>query len=259
MIDTDSRRAVSGAERRDYREKGFAKFAAFLSIALTQKLRVDLDAYAIANVVPSHYGLIGHNPWQHLPSLREVMDRFVAPFVLDLLACDEIVLFQDVLICKPPGTGQAVQWHQDYSYWPLDSAAGVTLWIALDRADPDNGCLRYIPGTHRLGERQPADFFVGTAQPVLPDLPPLEAAAHQSEVVDMPCRPGDLLAHHALTWHMSPANLSDRPRHAWSLSWISTETRWAPDHAPHPFNYYLQPVPGERVVGDHFPRFRRSS
>src|SRR6185312_9267607 len=61
-----------------------------------------------------------------------------------------IALFASHYISKPPFTGQEVLWHQDGGYWPLEPMEVVTLWLAVDRADPENGCMRVIPGTHKL-------------------------------------------------------------------------------------------------------------
>ena len=158
---------------------------------------------------------------------------------------------------KVPGTTATIQWHQDYSYWPLDTAEGVTLWVTLDDADLDNGCLRYIPGSHRAGERQPADFIRGTGQPPRPGLPPMDANTRGHEAVDAPARAGEVLAHHALIYHMSGPNLSTRQRRGWSLNFVPAHARWTPDHAPHPYNYALMPARGAELTGERFPRFHR--
>src|SRR6202012_1253919 len=52
---------------------------------------------------------------------------------------------------KMPGDGKRVLWHQDSSYWPLTPSMAVTAWLAIDDATVENACMRYIPGTHKLG------------------------------------------------------------------------------------------------------------
>ena len=74
----------------------------------------------------------------------------------------------------------------------------------------------------------------------------------------MPVHAGDLVAHDPLVWHMSPRNDSSRQRRALTFSWIGSNVRWAPEHAPHPFNQRLEPTPGAPVRGALFPRFDRS-
>ena len=53
--------------------------------------------------------------------------------------------------CKLPGDGKAVSWHQDASYWPLTPARAVTVWLAIDDADVENACMKFIPGSHHYG------------------------------------------------------------------------------------------------------------
>ena len=58
--------------------------------------------------------------------------------------------WHDQLFCKPPRHGGVVAWHQDYSYWTrTEPMAHLTCWIGLDDATVDNGCLHYVPGSHR--------------------------------------------------------------------------------------------------------------
>ncbi len=175
--------------------------------------------------------------------------------VRDLIGEPEITLFQDNLVWKLPGSGQ-IEWHQDYSYQPITATPGVTLWVSLDDADPENGCLHYIAGTHLLGECQPADFVVGSEQPKIPGLPPLDWESRADEVVSVSARPGEILAHHPLVWHFTPPNNSARQRRAFTINWITPDARWNPAHSPHPFNYYLAPAAGKRLEGELFPRFR---
>ncbi len=59
-------RAADAELRQDLDERGFVHIADFLPADLVAGLRADLDAYAAEHVVPSHYGQIGHNPWQHV-------------------------------------------------------------------------------------------------------------------------------------------------------------------------------------------------
>ncbi|MDB4610163.1 phytanoyl-CoA dioxygenase family protein, partial [Verrucomicrobia bacterium] len=53
--------------------------------------------------------------------------------------------------CKMPKDGKAVSWHQDVSYWPLSDSKTITVWLAIDDSDLENGCMEVIPGSHRNG------------------------------------------------------------------------------------------------------------
>ena len=67
------------------------------------------------------------------------------------LGTRSLTLFQDNLIWKSPRGQQAISWHQDFAYWPLSAPMGITVWIALDDSDEDNGCVHVIPENHTLG------------------------------------------------------------------------------------------------------------
>jgi hypothetical protein len=199
------------------------------------------------------YGVLRNNIWTKIPIYRELLMDGGLVSAATALHGAPLVLFQDNLIWKPPGTEHEVSFHQDYSYWPLSAPAGVTLWLALDDADEDNGCLKYVPGSHLEGERCPTDFVPGTNQPARSELPPLDPTGRP--VAAMPLRAGQLLAHHPLVWHMSPANRTNRDRRAYSLTLLDESVAWNLDHAPHPFAWALQPEDGGPVRGALFPRF----
>ena len=95
-------------------------------------------------------------------------------------------IFEDKALIKPPRVGREKPWHQDHAYWnlPLDAHV-VTVWIALDAATVDNGCLYVIPGSHREGpvvhfkrrDWQICDDQVQTERAVAAPLRPGGAAA----------------------------------------------------------------------------------
>jgi Phytanoyl-CoA dioxygenase (PhyH) len=74
------------------------------------------------------------------------------PIVLDSVRSilgPNLILWGSQVFCKPAYTGRKVPWHQDGKYWPIRPLATVSVWMAIDDATPDNGCMRYIPGSHR--------------------------------------------------------------------------------------------------------------
>lgn len=80
--------------------------------------------------------------WVRLMSddrLVDIAEQFVGP---------DIDLIGSHYISKPPYEGQAVLWHQDSAFWPLEPMEVVTLRLAIDNSTPGNGCVRLIPGNH---------------------------------------------------------------------------------------------------------------
>ena len=114
---------------------------------------------------------------------------------------------------KPARIGKATPPHQDGYYFSLVPNPAVTLWLALTAVNEENGCLRYVPGSHRDGVRpHGASSVVGFSQGLL-DWSPRDAEREVALILE----PGDLLAHHSLIVHRADANTSERPRVALGL------------------------------------------
>ena len=106
---------------------------------------------------------------------------------------------------KPPALGQATPPHQDGYYFMLDPCQALTMWMALDVVDAENGCVRYVRGSHRVGMRPHGRTeTLGFSQGITD----FGQAADSRNEVACPAQPGDLLAHHALTIHRADANIS---------------------------------------------------
>ncbi len=144
--------------------------------------------------------------------LLDIAERFIGP---------DIALFAAHYICKTPRTGKPVLWHQDGGFWPLEPMEVVTLWLAVTESDPDNGCLKVIPGTHRMQleemrERDDVDSVLGKEV----DMP-----VDESQAVEFVLQPGDVSVHHPNIVHGSEANASDRWRRGLTIRYIPTSTR----------------------------------
>ena len=105
---------------------------------------------------------------------------------------------------KPPVIGQATPAHQDGHYFMLQPCHAVTMWMALDIVDEENGCVRYLRGSHLDGMRpHERTQTLGFSQGIV------DFGKNESrEEVPCPAKPGDLLAHHAMTVHRADANAS---------------------------------------------------
>jgi phytanoyl-CoA hydroxylase len=106
---------------------------------------------------------------------------------------------------KPAGAGMPTPPHQDGWYFMLNPCSALTMWFALDFADEQNGCVRYIARSHKDGMRAHGKTgTLGFSQGLL-DFP---APGDDENEVSFEVQPGDLLVHDALTVHWAEGNSS---------------------------------------------------
>ncbi|NQX43008.1 Ectoine hydroxylase-related dioxygenase, phytanoyl-CoA dioxygenase (PhyH) family [Pedobacter steynii] len=132
-------------------------------------------------------------------------------------------IFHDQLFCKPAKHGGVVAWHQDFSYWTFTKPMHhLTCWIGLDDANEENGCLYFVPGSHKWG-LLPITGLTGDMDSVRTILNEEQLAAFEKRVPnELP--KGFASFHHPLTMHGSYANVSARPRRATVLNVMSAHT-----------------------------------
>jgi phytanoyl-CoA hydroxylase len=123
---------------------------------------------------------------------------------------------------KPPGVSLPTPAHQDGYYFRLEPCGALTLWVALDAMNEENGCMRYVRGSHRRGMRPHGRTkTLGFSQGIT-DFP-----REQDQIDERPIsvQPGDVIAHHALTIHRADANRSTRSRRALGLIYYASSAR----------------------------------
>jgi phytanoyl-CoA hydroxylase len=246
---------VTEAEARSkYDRDGYAVFREVIDMELVEEGRrhVDWLQRGHPDLRPEQLGtaLVADDPfWVRLVAddrLLDVAARFIGP---------DIALFASHYIAKPPGSGQAVLWHQDGGFWPLEPMEVVSLWLALDDTDPANGCLRVIPGTHTWDlKRNRSRTDVENVLSAEIDVDP--SAIDEAAATDILLRAGDVEVHHPNIVHGSHANRSDRWRRGLTIRYIPTSTRIVGE-APWRSAFLLRgaAVPGVNEYRP-FPRYR---
>ena len=146
---------LKASELETYRRDGLVVPSFRLDDEKLARLGKAVERLVAANPdVPPEY-LIGPHiarPDDRDPELhREFLELCLDPGILDLVESvlgPDIILWSSGVFCKPAGVGREVPWHQDGQYWPLRPLATCSVWIAIDDSLPENGCMRYIPGSH---------------------------------------------------------------------------------------------------------------
>lgn len=121
--------------------------------------------------------------------------------------------WHDQLFCKPAEHGGVVAWHQDYSYWTRTRPMNhLTCWIGLDDSTVDNGCVHYVPGSHKWN-LLPITGLAGDMHAIRNALSDDQWAQFQRHV-PVELKAGECVFHHPLAIHGSFENRTSRPRRA---------------------------------------------
>jgi chlorinating enzyme len=160
------------------------------------------------------------------PKLFEwLFDDDVLDLVESLIGPD-IALWSSHFICKPPGIGKRVPWHEDSAYWGtvLDPMEVITVWLAIDQSTPSNGCMRVIPRTHHNGYSEYAPVANPDKQVFHIEIK--QDKVEESKAVDMTLQPNECSIHHAKLIHGSNANTSNLRRCGYTMRYVPTTSRF---------------------------------
>jgi len=157
--------------------------------------------------------------------------------------------WHDQIFFKPARHGGVVAWHQDYSYWTRTTPmAHLSCWIGLDDSTRENGCVHYVPGSHRwnlLPITGLADDM-NSIQRVLTD-----EQKEQFKPIAIELKRGEAAFHHPLMVHGSFENNTDRPRRATVINVFRDGVQSASND---PLLAGVPAVPsGEKISGRFFP------
>lgn len=131
----------------------------------------------------------------------------------DLLG-DEVYHYHSKMILKDPKIGGAWAWHQDYGYWYQNGLLYpdlVSVFVAVDKATRENGCLQVIKGSHKMGR---IDHIL-TGDQAGADMERVNACLERMELIHCEMEPGDAIFFHSNLLHRSDQNKSENPR--WSM------------------------------------------
>ena len=143
--------------------------------------------------------------YSYSPYFHNMMFESRFEQLAELLLDDKVVGRNMQYFNKPPRIGQPTPPHQDGYYFMLDPNEAVTMWLALENVDEENGCVRYIKGSHLKGMRPHGKTkTLGFSQGIT-DYGP-EDRNNETWFVT---KPGDLLVHHSLTIHRADNNQSE--------------------------------------------------
>jgi ectoine hydroxylase-related dioxygenase (phytanoyl-CoA dioxygenase family) len=249
---------------RFFEEFGYLTDVRMLTSEQVDALRAELAALSNADH-PGHHLFYEYNSnestdpsrvlfhalgaWRITPGFHDLLwnPAFVVP--TSQLLRGAVRFWHDQLFAKPARHGGVVAWHQDYSYWTrTEPMTHLTCWIALDDASRDNGCLHYVPRSHKWS-LLPKPALAGDMDAIQTVLSAEQKAQFAPVAIEL--EKGMATFHHPLMLHGSYENSTDRPRRAAVLNVFREGVRSASNQP------LLQGVPaipaGEPMGGRFFP------
>ena len=158
---------------------------------------------------PGSQGIQGDPEWLDFARNTEITA------LLAHVAGPDLILWGATLFGKPAGTGKETPWHQDGDYYPIEPLETVSAWIAIDDATVENGCMRYIPGSHKERRIFPHHWDEN------PDLTLTQVIddeyAPEDKAVDAVLEAGQIIIHDVYMVHGSRANKSAKRRAGYVL------------------------------------------
>lgn len=222
--------SVSAEQIEAYRRDGFLVIEGFLDPSELEDWRHQVDEAVTQRLGSQSQGL--HNqadPDSYYakvftqclkladthPGMRRLMhDPRLGKLAGTLAGVDGIRIWHDQALIKPP-FGNPTGWHLDNPYWSFTSPASISLWVALDDATQANGCMWYLPGTHRLASERNAGIDEDIS-----GLLRLYPSWREIEPVCAACPAGSAVLHNGWVAHGAGANMTNRPRRAMTCAYM---------------------------------------
>lgn len=229
--DLDQYRLTS-EQIEQFHEQGYLAGIRVLDDAQVAALRVELNEFFQSDHEGRHLWYEYHSnesddpdqvlfhalgAWRLRPAFHDLLWNPAFAVPASQLLSGAVRFWHDQLFCKPARQGGVVAWHQDYSYWTrTQPMQHLTCWIGLDDATIENGCLRYIPGSHAW-ELLPITGLAGDMDAIRDALNDEQWEQMQNPFA-VELKAGECTFHHPLMVHGSTGNVSDRPRRATVLN-----------------------------------------
>lgn len=246
----EEKMTLSEEQIQFYKENGYIQIKDFLSpeevahlkavmlraVAQQKEAQAELVATMAAPEVSeeakqaaANYGKVFDqhvNIWEHDEEMKRIsFNPRWAEVARQLIGCKNVRIWHDQALIKQSGPdSRPTNWHQDTVYWPHNENGGMSIWIAIDDVDENNGCMHFIPKTRDLGRLDPVDLSTDETDLILKEL-----KKHDENVADPECQAmpsGSVTFHDGLTFHYANANHSGKPRHAFVVIYMPDGTTY---------------------------------
>ena len=151
--------------------------------------------------------------------LKYCLNEKILNLVEQLIGKD-FALWNSSFFAKPAFNGHATPWHQDGQYWPIRPLATCTVWLAIDDATEENGCLKFIKGSHRDKKLKKHEFNKNENLTLHQEL--LKTEYNVDDSVNLILNRGQISLHDVYLVHGSEANFSPKSRRGMTMRFMPT-------------------------------------
>jgi phytanoyl-CoA hydroxylase len=212
-----------------FKKEGYGIWRNILSSEEVARARDALERILCDQCKPNPDGTIPSSrrperQWENHLQDQFWMDLCCHPGILDAVGSilgDDVLLLMSGLFVKPPFDGEAIVWHQDNAYWPgVRGSDIVTVWLAIDDVDLENGCMRMLPRSHIDRTRLPTTEIEGAVLKKRVSV----SADLEKNVIAIELGAGDISIHDSFILHSSAANTSPRRRAGYTMRYANATT-----------------------------------
>ncbi|MTH55613.1 phytanoyl-CoA dioxygenase family protein [Bacillus mangrovi] len=161
------------------------------------------------------------NLWEHSEDVKKfVMAQRYAKIAAELLGVDGVRIYHDQALFKEPGGGHT-PWHQDQTYWPIDTDKTITMWMPLVDVSEEMGSMSFASESHKRGYISKLGISDESHQTLgeYIDAEGLEKVTHGA------MKAGDATFHYGWTLHSAPGNPTDRTREVMTIIYMADGTK----------------------------------
>jgi len=202
-----------------------------------------------ARLLPSFDRLVRH------PRLIEAVSQLIGP---------DLLVWGSGLFIKEPNSKSFVSWHQDLNYWGLDGENEVTAWVALTPSTIENGCMRFVPGSHEKRLVPHVDLF--TQDNLLTRGQEIAVKVDDTSAVNVVLKAGEASFHHGHMFHASGPNGTPTRRVGAAIRYVAASMKQQSgdkllvSHVSGKDDYghfNVAPPPAGRLLEEDFERISR--
>ena len=205
----------------DYENDGFC--FPLRVISEKESLTIYNQLENIVNKSDTDINIIYSSPNYLIPDIYKITISEIIIHYVKTIIGENIYVLEAVLFVKEPNTEDFISWHQDLTYWGFDSDCVVTAWVSLNGSNKDNGCMRFIIGSHNKGivdhkETYDKNNMLSRGQVIKDKI-------DESKSIIVKLNPGEMSLHHGKLFHSSERNTSKNKRVGLAIRYISSDMK----------------------------------